>query len=109
MNTSTISPCRLALLLQVYYLYRRPMHAQSTMPTFVGAFRLLRLICLRESINLVHCHQAFSSLGGEALLQARTMGYKVSFALGGCKGTAVEVAVLVLPPGLKCPLPYLPS
>jgi hypothetical protein len=62
---------------QVYYLYRRPIHAQSTMPTWVGAFRLLRLICLRERITLVHCHQAFSTLGGEALLQARTMGYKV--------------------------------
>lgn len=61
----------------MYYLYRRPIHAQSTLPTWVGAFRLLRLICLRERITLVHCHQAFSTLGGEALLQARTMGYKV--------------------------------
>jgi hypothetical protein len=66
------------VFLQVYYLYRLPIHAQSTLPTWVGAFRLLRLICLRERITLVHCHQAFSTLGGEALLQARTMGYKVS-------------------------------
>lgn len=68
----------LLLCLQVYYLYRRPIHAQSTMPTlWLGAFRLLRLICIREAISLVHCHQAFSTLGGEALVQARTMGYKV--------------------------------
>ncbi|KAF6266378.1 glycosyl transferase [Scenedesmus sp. NREL 46B-D3] len=66
--------------LKVYYLYRRPIHAQSTMPTlWLGAFRLLRLICIRERISLVHCHQAFSTLGGEALVQARTMGYKVVF------------------------------
>ncbi|WIA35689.1 hypothetical protein OEZ86_004095 [Tetradesmus obliquus] len=66
--------------LKVYYLYRRPIHAQSTMPTlWLGAFRLLRLICIRENISLVHCHQAFSTLGGEALVQARTMGYKVVF------------------------------
>jgi phosphatidylinositol glycan class A protein len=69
------------MLLQVYYLYRLPIHAQSTLPTWVGAFRLLRLICLRERITLVHCHQAFSTLGGEALLQARTMGYKVSITM----------------------------
>eukprot|EP00775_Hariotina_reticulata_P007529 gene7529-7739_t len=65
--------------LKVYYLYRRPIHAQSTMPTWVGAFRMLRLVCIREQVDLVHCHQAFSTLGGEALLQARTMGYKVVF------------------------------
>eukprot|EP00878_Enallax_costatus_P003436 GHUV01003647.1.p1 GENE.GHUV01003647.1~~GHUV01003647.1.p1 ORF type:complete len:475 (+),score=123.32 GHUV01003647.1:322-1746(+) len=65
--------------LKVYYLYRLPIHAQSTMPTWVGAFRMLRLICVRERINLVHCHQAFSTLGAEALVQARTMGYKVVF------------------------------
>jgi ribosomal protein L34 len=48
------------------------------MPTlWIGAFRLLRLICIRERISLLHCHQAFSTLGGEALVQARTMGYKV--------------------------------
>jgi phosphatidylinositol glycan class A protein len=72
--------------LQVYYLYRRPIHAQSTMPTlWLGAFRLLRLICIRERISLVHCHQAFSTLGGEALVQARTMGYKVRVQqLQGC-------------------------
>jgi len=70
-------------VLQVYYLYRRPIHAQSTLPTWVGAFRLLRLICLREQITLVHCHQAFSTLGGEALLQARTMGYKVRSRTAG--------------------------
>lgn len=69
---------------QVYYLYRRPIHAQSTLPTFIGAFRLLRLICLREAVDLVHCHQAFSTLGGEALLQARTMGYKASAARRPC-------------------------
>lgn len=53
------------------------------MPTlWLGAFRLLRLICIRERISLVHCHQAFSTLGGEALVQARTMGYKVRLEAG---------------------------
>jgi hypothetical protein len=33
--------------------------------------------------GMVHCHQAFSTLGGEALVQARTMGYKVSMVKHG--------------------------
>ncbi|KAF8057928.1 hypothetical protein HT031_005874 [Scenedesmus sp. PABB004] len=65
--------------LKVYYLYRRPIHAQSTMPTWVGAFRVLRLVLLRERITLLHAHQAFSTLGAEALLHARTMGYRAVF------------------------------
>lgn len=80
--------------LKVYYLYRRPIHAQSTLPTWVGAFRLLRLICLREQITLVHCHQAFSTLGGEALLQARTMGYKVVFTDHSLFGFADASSIL---------------
>src|SRR5687767_833457 len=62
---------------QVYYIPRLPFYAQSTLPTFVGAMRLLRSILIRERITVVHAHQAFSTLGLEALLQARTMGYKV--------------------------------
>jgi hypothetical protein len=62
---------------QVYYIYRIPFYAQSTLPTFFGAQRLLRVILIRERINLVHAHQAFSTLGCETILHARTMGYKV--------------------------------
>lgn len=63
---------------QVYYLYRRPFYQQSTLPTFgFGTLRMLRLICVREAVSLVHGHQAFSSLALEACLAARTMGYQV--------------------------------
>jgi phosphatidylinositol glycan class A protein len=47
------------------------------MPTLAGAMRLLRVLLVREGITLVHAHQAFSALGIEALVHARTMGYKV--------------------------------
>lgn len=72
-----VTGLRAVSLLQVYYVPRRPIYAQSTAPTFVGVLRLLRVILVREAITLVHAHQAFSSLGIEALLHARTMGYKV--------------------------------
>ena len=63
---------------QVYYAPRQPVYCQATLPTIFGNFRLLRVILIREGITLVHAHQAFSVMGHEAILQARTMGYKVS-------------------------------
>eukprot|EP00798_Chlamydomonas_sp_ICE-L_P025718 gene25718-11375_t len=63
--------------LKVYYLYRLPFYLQTTLPTFFGIFPILRVICLREGITLVHAHQAFSTLGLESAMLAQTMGYKV--------------------------------
>lgn len=67
-----------ALPVQVYYAPRQPVYCQVALPTIFGGFRLLRTILVREGITLVHAHQAFSVMGHEAILQARTMGYKVS-------------------------------
>ena len=50
-----------------------------TLPTLFGGFALLRCVLLRERIDLVHAHQAFSTLGHEALMHARTMGYPTAF------------------------------
>lgn len=41
-----------------------------------GAVALLRCVLLRERITVVHGHQAFSAMAHEALLHARTLGYK---------------------------------
>ena len=67
-------------MVQVYYAPRQPVYCQATLPTIFGGFRLLRVILIREAITLVHAHQAFSVMGHEAILQARTMGYKVGHA-----------------------------
>jgi phosphatidylinositol glycan class A protein len=40
---------------------------------------MLRSIFIREGVNLVHSHQALSSMGLEAILHARTMGIKTVF------------------------------
>ncbi len=63
--------------LQVYHAPRRAVQAQATAPSLWGAFALLRCVLLRERITLVHGHQAFSAMAHEALLHARTLGYKV--------------------------------
>eukprot|EP00892_Ulva_mutabilis_P000994 jgi/Ulvmu1/10896/UM007_0073.1 len=65
--------------LKVYYVPRRDVYASATAPTLFGAFRLLRCIVIREAIQLVHAHQAFSVLGNEAALHGRTLGLPVVF------------------------------
>ncbi|GKU95154.1 hypothetical protein SLEP1_g59429 [Rubroshorea leprosula] len=65
--------------LKVYYVPWRPFLMQNTLPTFYGTLPIIRTILIRERISLVHGHQAFSTLCHEALMHARTMGYKVVF------------------------------
>ncbi|XP_058111372.1 phosphatidylinositol N-acetylglucosaminyltransferase subunit A isoform X3 [Magnolia sinica] len=65
--------------LKVYYVPWRPFIMQNTLPTFYGTLPIIRTILIRERISLVHGHQAFSTLCHEALMHARTMGYKVVF------------------------------
>ena len=65
--------------LKVYYLPWRPFYQQNTLPTFYLTLPIMRNIFIRERITLVHGHQAFSTLCHEAIMHARTMGYKVVF------------------------------
>lgn len=65
--------------LKVYYVPWKPFLMQNTLPTFYGTLSIVRTILIRENITLVHGHQAFSTLCHEALMHARTMGYKVVF------------------------------
>lgn len=48
-------------------------------PTVYQMFPILRHIFIRENINLLHAHQAFSSMAQEAILHASTMGIKCVF------------------------------
>lgn len=65
--------------LKVYYVPWKPFHMQNTFPTFYGTLPIVRTILIRERISIVHGHQAFSTLCHEALMHARTMGYRVVF------------------------------
>ncbi|KAL2485676.1 UDP-Glycosyltransferase superfamily protein [Abeliophyllum distichum] len=65
--------------LKVYYVPWKPFLMQNTLPTFYGTLPIIRTILIREKISLVHGHQAFSTLCHEALMHARTMGFKVVF------------------------------
>ncbi|KAM7279516.1 hypothetical protein ACFE04_006650 [Oxalis oulophora] len=65
--------------LKVYYVPWKPFVMQTTLPTFYGTLPIIRTILIREQISLIHGHQAFSTLCHEAIMHARTMGYKVIF------------------------------
>ncbi|KAI4304692.1 hypothetical protein MLD38_040167 [Melastoma candidum] len=65
--------------LKVYYIPWRPFFLQNTFPTIYGTLPIIRTILIREGISIVHGHQAFSTLCHEALMHARTMGYRVVF------------------------------
>lgn len=65
--------------LKVYYVPWKTMYMQNTFPTIYGNFPIVRTILIRERISMVHGHQSFSTLCHEALMHARTMGFKVVF------------------------------
>jgi phosphatidylinositol glycan class A protein len=59
---------------QVFYLPLIAVYNQSTLPTAIGSFFLLRSVFLRERVQIVHGHSAFSSLANEAMGVAATLG-----------------------------------
>ncbi|XRB08386.1 phosphatidylinositol N-acetylglucosaminyltransferase subunit A [Pycnococcus provasolii] len=65
--------------LKVYYIPKRAFYKQNVFPTLFASFRLIRTILVRERVDVVHCHQAFSVLAHEATLCARTLAMPVVF------------------------------
>lgn len=65
--------------LKVYYLPHVVMYSQATLPSIYSLLPLLRQIWLRERVEIVHAHQAFSTMAHEAILHARTFGLKAVF------------------------------
>jgi phosphatidylinositol N-acetylglucosaminyltransferase subunit A len=62
--------------LKVYYCPIVPMgsSANVAVPTFTATLPLLRYILLREQIDIVHAHQATSTMGNESIVYASMMG-----------------------------------
>lgn len=65
--------------LTIYYLPVRVLANQDTLPNFFTSHPLMRQIFIGEGIQLVHGHQALSSLAHEAIFHARTLGIKTVF------------------------------
>lgn len=60
--------------LKVYYCPIVPMVDEDSLPTFTATFPLLRAIWIRERIDIVHAHQATSTLASESIVYASALG-----------------------------------
>lgn len=63
--------------LKVYYLPIRVFYNQCILPTMIANIPLIRYIFIREQIEIIHGHSAFSALAHEAMLVGNLMGLKV--------------------------------
>lgn len=64
--------------LKVYYLPIQVFYNQCVLPTMICNIPLIRYIMIRERIQIIHGHSAFSALAHEAVLIGNLMGLKVS-------------------------------
>lgn len=64
---------------KVYHLPQLLVYDQVSFPTLYSNFPIFRNIMIREQIEIVHCHQAFSSLSHEAIIHSKTMGINTIF------------------------------
>jgi phosphatidylinositol glycan class A protein len=78
----------------VYYVPTMEIYSSATFPTIFGFFPIFRNIVIRESIDVVHGHGAFSSLCHEAILHGRTMGLKACFTDHSLFGFADASSIL---------------
>uniref|UniRef100_A0A6B2EC60 phosphatidylinositol N-acetylglucosaminyltransferase n=1 Tax=Phlebotomus kandelakii TaxID=1109342 RepID=A0A6B2EC60_9DIPT len=65
--------------LKVYYLPIKTFYNQCILPTMICNIPLLRDILLRERIEIVHGHSAFSALAHEMMLVASLLNLRVIF------------------------------
>lgn len=63
--------------LKVYYLPIRTIYNQCILPTLMCNIPLLRYILIREQIDIVHGHSAFSALAHEVMFVGKLMGKRV--------------------------------
>lgn len=80
--------------LKVYYLPVRVFYAQCVLPTMICNIALIRYILIREQVEIVHGHSAFSVLCHEVSIIAKLMGLKTVFTDHSLFGFADTSAVL---------------
>ena len=59
---------------KAYYCPIREMVDQDALPTFTATLPLVRWILIREGVDVVHAHQATSTMANESLAYAAAMG-----------------------------------
>ncbi|XP_076631937.1 phosphatidylinositol glycan anchor biosynthesis class A isoform X1 [Colletes latitarsis] len=80
--------------LKVYYIPVKVFYNQCVLPTMICSIPLIRYIFIREKIQIVHGHSAFSALAHEGMLIGRLMGLKTIFTDHSLFGFADASAIL---------------
>ncbi|RCI11355.1 hypothetical protein L249_7130 [Ophiocordyceps polyrhachis-furcata BCC 54312] len=80
--------------LKVYHVPFLVIYRHTTFPTVFSFFPMLRNICIRERIEIVHGHGSLSSLCHEGILHARTMGLRTVFTDHSLFGFADAASIL---------------
>ncbi|KYK61192.1 phosphatidylinositol:UDP-GlcNAc transferase subunit PIG-A [Drechmeria coniospora] len=80
--------------LKVYHVPFFVIYRHTTFPTVFSFFPVLRNICIRERIEIVHGHGSLSSLCHEGILHARTMGLRTVFTDHSLFGFADAASIL---------------
>lgn len=80
--------------LKVYYIPVKVFYNQCVLPTMICSLPLIRYIFVREEIQIIHGHSAFSALAHEGMLIGRLMGLKTVFTDHSLFGFADASAIL---------------
>jgi phosphatidylinositol glycan class A protein len=81
--------------LKTYYVCHKEMYNGVSLPTLgVNLPPILRAIFTRERIEIVHMHQAFSTMGHEALVVAANLGLRTCFTDHSLFGFADASSIL---------------
>lgn len=65
--------------LKVYYIPIRVFYNQSILPTMICNIPLIRYILIREQIDIVHGHSAFSAFAHEVITVGKLLGMRAVF------------------------------
>lgn len=93
--------------LKVYYLPFVPFHDNCTFPSLWTYFPLIRNILIRESVDIVHGHQATSNLTHMAMFHARSMSMTTVYTDHSLFGFG-DAACIHINKVLKCMLSDVP-
>lgn len=80
--------------LKVYYIPTKVFYNQCVLPTMVANLPLIRYILLREKIQVVHGHSAFSALAHETMVIGSLLGLKTIFTDHSLFGFADASAII---------------
>lgn len=80
--------------LKVYYIPLCVIYNHCTLPTLFTTLPIIRYILIREKINIVHSHSAFSTIAIETLIHSKMLGIKTIFTDHSLFGFADVSAII---------------